>query len=167
VSWDSEALRIPATAYAQTLAASPFKMSRLHIIRTMLLTGLLFSFDTVDEKLKSGYYLSTHGHATTVFQIKGTSIEWYNQNAIRDWGQGKYKINKEDSVIEITFEQLWTSQEKKRDEEFESKLKIKWDNTDNVFVLRDYEFRENSDWIKNLKKNVKSSCKIGVKRASR
>jgi hypothetical protein len=62
---------------------------------------------------------------------------------------------------------IWTSRKKERDEDFKRKLRIKWDTTDNVFVLRDYEFRESSDWVKNLMKNVKSSCKIGVKRASR
>jgi hypothetical protein len=63
----------------------------------------------VEEKLKSGYYLSTNGHATTVFQINGAKIEWYNQNAIKDWGQGRYEINKKDSVIEIAFDQLCVS----------------------------------------------------------
>jgi hypothetical protein len=40
VSWDSEALRIPATAYAQTLGASHFKKMRLLIAILILGTGL-------------------------------------------------------------------------------------------------------------------------------
>jgi hypothetical protein len=138
------------------------------ILTTLLLAGLFISFDTVETNLKDGYYTSSHGHATVLYKIDGDNVEWYLDNVIKSWGQGKYKIVQTDSVIKITLTQLKTSRQSEyKAKDFDYPVDIVWDSNENLFKLKDYEYTDNQGMVDNLKKKVKSSCKIVVERPSR
>ncbi len=72
------------------------------ILTTLLLAGIFTSFDTFETKLKDGYYTSSHGHVTVLYKIDGYNIEWYRDNVIKSWGQGKFEIIQTDSVMKIS-----------------------------------------------------------------
>ena len=138
------------------------------ILTTLLLAGLFISFDTVDTKLKDGYYVSSHGHSTILYKIDGDKIEWYRDNEAKSWGLGKYKIVLTDSAIIVSLDKLKTSRpghfEKK---DFDYSIDISWDNDESQFIIKGYRHTGNFDMIDNLKERVKSSCKIRVERPSR
>ena len=138
------------------------------ILTILLIAGLFFSFNIVDPKLKDGYYLSSHGHATILYEIDGEKIEWYLDNVTKSWGQGKYEIVQTDSVIIINLAKLMTSKRSQPgNKDFDYSIKISWDNVEKVFRLKDYRSTDNFDMVDDLKKRVKSSCYIRVERPSR
>lgn len=134
------------------------------IVMSVLLVGLLSSFNYDKSKVREGYYFSTHGHASTLYKIGDNKIEWYSDNVIKLWGCGKYTINEVDSVIKISYDEIWRSAQPNQRAEFEVSLKIKWDKAKNIFELSEYEYREKTDAIEDLKKRVKASSKIKVGR---
>ena len=138
------------------------------ILTTLLLAGLFISFDTVETKLKDGYYTSSHGHATVLYKIDGDNVEWYLDNVIKSWGQGKYEIEQMDSVMRISLTRLKTSRQGEfENKDFDYSIEITWDSGENLFKLKDYRYTDNFDMIDDLKRRVKSSCKIRVERPSR
>jgi len=138
------------------------------ILTTLLFTTLLFSFDTVDKKLKDGYYISSHGHATVLYKIDGNKIECYLDNVLKSWGQGKYEIVPTDSVANISLAKLKTSRQGQLDDkDFDYQIEITWDDNENIFKLKNCRYTDNFDMINDLKKRVKSSCKIRVEGPSR
>ena len=157
---------------AQTLALAARHFGQMNhmtkILTTLLFAGLFISFDTVEKKLKDGYYTSSLGHATILYKIEGDNIEWYLDNVIKSWGQGKYELMQTDSSVKITLTKLKTSRQVEyEDRDFDFNIGIKWDSSENLFKLKDYRYTDNFRMINNLKKRVKSSCKIRVKRPSR
>jgi hypothetical protein len=141
-------------------------MTRL--LTTLFLAGLFISFETVDTKLKDGYYTSSHGHATVLYKIDGDNVEWYLDNVIKSWGRGKYEIKQTDSVARISLTRLKTSRPGEfENSDFDYSIEITWDNNENLFKLKDYKFTDNFNMVDDLKKRVKSSCKIRVERPSR
>ena len=143
-------------------------MCMTRILTTLLLTVLFSSFDTVDAKLKDGYYISSHGHVTLLYGINGDKIEWQLDNAIKSWGEGKYEILQADSVMRISLKRFMASQKGEfGNEEFDYPIEITWDRKERLFRLKDYRYTENFDMINDVKRRVKSSCKIRVERPSR
>jgi hypothetical protein len=140
----------------------------IKILTTLLFATLLISFDTVDKKFKDGYYTSSNGHATVLYKIDGNNIEWYLDNVLKSWGQGKYEILQTDSAARITLRKIKTSRQGQFDyKDFDYLIEIIWDDNENVFKLKDYSHTDNFDMINDLKKRVKSSCEIQVERPSR
>jgi hypothetical protein len=138
------------------------------ILTTLLFTTLLVSFNTVETKLKDGYYTSSHGHSTVLFRIDGDNVEWYLDNVIKSWGQGKYQIAQTDSVIKVSLTKLKTSGRREfKDEDFDFTIVITWDSDENLFKLKDYQYVDDLDKIDNLKRRVKSSCTVVVERPAR
>jgi hypothetical protein len=138
------------------------------ILTALLFTTLLISFNTVGTKLKNGYYTSSHGHSTVLFRIDGNNVEWYLDNVIKSWGQGKYQIAQTDSVIKVSLTKLKTSGRREfKDEDFDFTIVITWDSDENLFKLKDYQYVDDLDKIDNLKRRVKSSCTVVVERPAR
>jgi hypothetical protein len=137
------------------------------ILTTLLLAGLFISFDAVETKLKDGYYMSSHGHATVLYKIDGDNVEWYRDNVIKSWGQGKYEIIQTDSVMKISLSKLKTSRQGEFETtDFDYSIDISWDNEEKLFKIKGYRFTDDFDMIDDLKKRVKSTCKIRVERPS-
>lgn len=140
----------------------------IKILTTLLFSTLLISADTVDNKLKDGYYISSHGHATVLYKIDENNIELYLDNVVKSWGQGKYEIDQPDSVANINLDKLKTSRQGQfNDKDFDYPIEITWDREENIFKLKNYRYTDNFDMINDLKKRVKSSCKIRVEKPSR
>jgi hypothetical protein len=138
------------------------------ILTTLLFAGLFISLNTIETKLKDGYYTSSHGHATVLYKIEGDNIEWYRDNVIKSWGQGKYEIIQTDSVMKISLSKLKTSRQGEFEgTDFDYSIDISWDNEEKLFKIKGYRFTDNFAIIDDLKKRVKSSCKIRVERPSR
>ena len=133
----------------------------------LLLATLLISFDTVDKRLKDGYYSSSTGHVTTLFRIEGKTIEFYQVNTIQAWGRGKFEINEKDSLIGVRLVKQMISRKVYNTGDSEFQLKIRWDNNEKVFLLTGYEYYNNADRIKDIKKRVKSNGKFEVKKTGR
>ena len=141
---------------------------KTRILTTLLLAGLFISFDTVETKLKDGYYMSSQGHVTVLYKIDGDNIAWYRDNAIKSWGQGKYEIIRTDSVMKISLRKLKTSRQSEFEStDFDYSIDISWDNEEKLFKIKGFRFTDNFDMIDDLKKRVKSSCKIRIERPSR
>jgi hypothetical protein len=137
-------------------------------LTTLLFTTLLISFNTVEPKLKDGYYTSSHGHSTVLFRIDGNNVEWYLDHVIKSWGHGKYQIAQTDSVIKVSLTKLKTSGRGEfKEEDFDFSIGITWDSEENLFKLKDYQYIEDLDRVDNLKRRVKSSCTITVERPAR
>jgi hypothetical protein len=138
------------------------------ILTTLLIAGLFISVDTIDTKFKDGYYTSSHGHATVLYKIHGDNVEWYMDNVLKSWGRGKYQIMQADSVVRISLTRLKTSRQGEfENKDFDYSIDITWDSGENLFKLKDYRYTDNFEMIDDLKKRVKSSCKIRVERPSR
>jgi hypothetical protein len=138
------------------------------ILTTLLLAGLSISFVTIETKLKDGYYTSSHGHATVLYKIDGDNVEWYLDNVIKSWGQGKYEIKQTDSVMRISLTRLKTSRHGEfENKDFDYSIEVTWDSVENLLKLKDFRYNDNFDMIDDLKRRVKSSCKIRVERPSR
>jgi hypothetical protein len=138
------------------------------ILTTLLLAGLSISFVTIETKLKDGYYTSSHGHATVLYKIDGDNVEWYLDNVIKSWGQGKYEIRQTDSVMRISLTRLKTSRQGEfENKDFDYSIEVTWDSVENLLKLKDFRYNDNFDMIDDLKRRVKSSCKIRVERPSR
>ena len=54
-----------------------------------------------------------------------------------------------------------------KEKDFDYQVEIIWDDNEEIFKLKDYRYTDNLDMINDLKKRVKSSCKIRVERPSR
>jgi hypothetical protein len=141
------------------------KMKMRNLI-VLLGLGLLCSF-AGQHKVKEGYYLSTYGHSSTLYFIKGQKVEWYGEGDIKARGWGTFKMNESDSIIEIAFKEIWTSRPIYSDVDFKGGLLVRWDSDDKLFVPKYYEFNEQSEMIKDLKKRVKTNCNIKRERPSR
>lgn len=135
---------------------------RKRVVLGIFLVGILFSFTNNKPKVKEGYYFWTLRNASTLFKIKGRKIECYSDNVMKAWRRGKYTLNEADSIMKITYDEIWESRKPNQKTEFTSSLKVKWNEAEGVFELSDYGYREKSEAIKNLIKRVKSSCKIKV-----
>ncbi|SRR5690606_4071216 len=130
------------------------------VVLGILLIGILSSSNDDKSKMKQGCYFSTHGHASTLFKIEGDRIEWYSDNVMKAWGHGQYALSEADSIIKITYDEIWKSKDPNQKIEFADTLKVKWNEKEGLFELTDYAHREKSEAIKSLMKRVKSSCKV-------
>lgn len=130
------------------------------VLLGILLIGILSSLNDDKSKMKEGCYFSTHGHASTLFKIEGDKIEWYSDNVMKAWGRGKYTLSEADSMMKITYDEIWKSKHPNQRIEFTDTLKVKWNEKDGLFELTDYAHKEKSEAIKGLMKRVKSSCKV-------
>lgn len=135
---------------------------------TLLVIATLTSFHVVDRKLATGYYWHSHGHVTQVYEIKGDKIHWYLDNVIKSFGQGSFRINEQDSVIEVSLDKLRTSDPiESETNHFDFLLDLTFDKTNGTFKLKSYNYSKDEDWIPDMKRRVKSICRIRVERPSR
>lgn len=134
------------------------------VVLGIFLLGILSSLNDDKSKVKEGCYFSTHGHASTLFKIEGDKIEWYSDNVMKAWGRGKYTLSEADSIIKITYDEIWESKHPNQKIDFTGVLKVKWNEMEGMFELSDYTHREKSEAIKDLMKRVKSSCKVKATR---
>lgn len=130
------------------------------IVLGIILSGILSSLNDEKSKVKEGCYFSTHGHVSTLFKIEGDKVEWYRDNEMKVWGCGRYTLSESDSIIKITYDEIWESKHPNQKVEFAYALKVKWNEMEGMFELSDYVHRQKSEAIKELMKRVKSSCKF-------
>lgn len=127
-----------------------------------LIMVTMSSYKKDKPELREGYYYSTHGHATTLYKVEKNKIEWYSDSAIKTYGCGQYKINIKDSLIEVTYDKMRKSRKPNQEVGFEDNLEIEWNSAESKFELSQYEYREESESIKNLIKRVKSLSNVEI-----
>jgi hypothetical protein len=136
-----------------------------NFILIVLLSGSLMAFVTTQSKLKEGYYISTNGLSPLFYEVRGSNIFWYADNSPKFYGEGVYKLNLEDSVIDVSFAKQKTSRKSSNSTSYNIQLKVKWNDAEKNFKLSDYDYAENGERLENIKKSVKAECTFNVRKA--
>ena len=109
-SWDSDALRIPATAYAQTLAQALQDNSDMRLFITTLLT--LLTVISRGQEIRLGTFRRQNAAieysvmTTITLKADGRFTYEFSGHMIQERAEGSFRTNTDDKVITLTYDTL-------------------------------------------------------------